>query len=123
MTRLYRPVLIESAEQAEALPVGTVATDLGARIVSAAVRTDVGLGWFVSGDEMTDMHEHLVGWTALVPIEAEEEWGGSRPNSGAWECQNRSHAEDDAAGWNRSAGPDGFHSVPVRRLVTPWEEA
>ena len=73
MSTIYIPVLIESAEQAEALPVGTVATDLGTSIVSAAVRTDVGLGWFVSGDEMTDMHEHLVGWTALVPIEAEEE--------------------------------------------------
>lgn len=73
MTTLYKPVLIETVEQAEALPVGTVATDLGTSIVSAAVRTDVGLGWFVSGDEMTDMHEHLVGWTALVPIEAEEE--------------------------------------------------
>ena len=73
MPTLYKPLLIESVEQAEALPEGTVAADFGSNIISAAVRTDVGLGWFVSGDEMTDMHEHMVGWTALVPIEAEEE--------------------------------------------------
>lgn len=68
--KLYREILIESAEQAEQLPLGTVATS---PIVDAvAVRVGYGLGWSVSGDEMSDMHEHLIGWTALVPIEAEE---------------------------------------------------
>ena len=95
--KLYRPVLIESAEQAEALPIGTVATDLGSTIISAAVRTDVGLGWFVSGDEMTDMHEHMVGWTALVPIEAEEE----TVDASTWATPGRT----------------------ITRLVTRWEEA
>ena len=71
MTTLYRPVLIESAEQAEALPLGMVATS---PIVDAvAIRVGYGLGWSVSGDEMSDMHAHMVGWTALVPVEAEEE--------------------------------------------------
>ena len=107
MTTLYKPVLIESAAQAEALPVGTVATDLGARIVSAAVRTDVGLGWFVSGDEMTDTHEHLVGWTALVPIEAEEE---------------TTRAEPFADG-TIHVSPQYWRDEPSRRIVTPWEEA
>ena len=72
MTTLYKPVLIESAEQAEALPVGTVATVTGG--ADAAVRVAFGNGWSVSGDELTDASEHMIGWTALVPIEAEEEY-------------------------------------------------
>ena len=121
MTVIYVPRLIESAEQAEALPLGTVVLE---------VLTEPGEEERVIGADFIDdgFDEDLTpggNWhhVALVPIEAEEEWGGSRPNGGAWECQNRSHAEDDAAGWNRSAGPDGFHSTPVRRLVTPWGEA
>ena len=105
--KLYLPVLIESAEQAEALPIGTVATDLGSTIISAAVRTDVGLGWFVSGDEMTDMHEHMVGWTALVPIEAEEE------------TTEQIQVYLGVA----HIGPRSVTPAPSRRLVTPWEEA
>lgn len=70
MTTLYKPVLIESAEQAEALSIGTVAT----RGAIAAVRVPEQthdkpwrsgvLGW---------AHVSAIGWTALVPIEAEEE--------------------------------------------------
>lgn len=70
MTTLYRPALIESAEQAEALPVGAVAlTDYH----GVAIRLDYGLGWSGAGDEMSFHHEEMVGGTALVPIEAEEE--------------------------------------------------
>ena len=78
MTTLYRPVLIETAEQAEALPIGTVATRAfpkarGGR-VEVATRTapheeilwPMGFGGFTR-------HAAMVGWTALVPIEAEEE--------------------------------------------------
>lgn len=69
MTTLYRPVEIISAEQAEALPVGTVAYDPR---VGAAVRVGYGLGWSVTGDPDSEQSGHMLGFTALVPIEAEE---------------------------------------------------
>ena len=98
MTTLYRPVLIESVEQAEHLPVGTVAMH---RIgPGAAVRVGYGLGWSMGGEEMSEHHSHMVGWTALVPIEAEEE---------------ARHAII------RDSKPTG--EQPETRLVTPWESA
>ena len=94
MTTLYRPVLIESVEQAEHLPVGTVAMH---RIgPGAAVRVGYGLGWSMGGEEMSEHHSHMVGWTALVPIEAVEEM--------------------DTDYYMGGDGP------PMRRYVTPWEE-
>ena len=71
--KLYRPVLIESAEQAEALPVGTPAyIDVGGGPARySAVKTPAG-DWFLGGREYHEGGE-IVGWTALVPIEAEEE--------------------------------------------------
>lgn len=70
MTTIYVPRLIESAEQAEALPEGTV-----------LIREDhfafqKHAGRFVSADphDLPVAHAwEVVGWTALVPIEAEEE--------------------------------------------------
>ena len=70
MTTLYKPVLIETVEQAEALPEGTV-----------LIREDhfafqKYAGRFVSADphDLPIAHAwEVVGWTALVPIEAEEE--------------------------------------------------
>ena len=68
MTTLYRPVLIESAEQAEALPEGTAATSdfdfVRERCIS---------GWTGGDGQKLYRHAAMVGWTALVPIEAEEE--------------------------------------------------
>ena len=93
MTILYKPVLIESAEQAEALPVGTVAThpDYWPREKGSLLGS-----WEGPGDAM--QNAEMVGWTALVPIEAEEEHG----------ARGDGEAED-------------FYLT--RRLVTPWEEA
>lgn len=68
--KLYKEVLIESAEQAEALPIGTVAVGPNHY---AATRIEYGLGWSVTGDASSDYHDHIIGWTALLPIEAEEE--------------------------------------------------
>lgn len=98
MTLIYVPRLIESAGQAEALPLGTVATS--PIVAAVAIRVGYGLGWSVSGDEMSDMHAHLVGWSALVPIEAEEETRQTII---------------------RDSKPTG--EPPETRLVTPWEEA
>ncbi|MGO2362181.1 MAG: hypothetical protein ACTH6N_13765 [Brachybacterium tyrofermentans] len=88
MTTLYKPVLIESAEQAEALPIGTVATlseDIGDGVADFYAATKAEDGW-----ERTDSSgpswmspapaTGMVGWTALVPIEAEEERARSQIN-------------------------------------------
>ena len=102
MTTLYRPVLIESAEQAEALPIGTVAhrAVIGGPARYAATRTPSN-DWYIGGREFQD-HDFMIGWTALVPVEAEEE---TRDHPGIM-----------------------LPTSPPRhprqtRLVTPWEEA
>jgi len=95
MTTLYRPVLIKSAEQAEALPGGTVLIREGNFAFQKYA------GRFVSADPHNLPVAHaweVTGWTALVPIEAEEEHG----------------ARGDGEA-------DDFYLV--RRYVTPWEEA
>ena len=93
MTTLYHTVLIESAEQAEALPDGAVLIREGpfafqkykGRFVSADPHDlPVGAAW------------EVIGWSALVPIEAEEEWGEQAIAEGEF--------------------------ISVARLVTPWEE-
>ena len=73
MITLYRPVLIESAEQAEALPKGTIISYLLAPTVLISDEERV----WVDGEDtvMTgaDLYAARDVWTALVPIEAEEE--------------------------------------------------
>lgn len=76
MTTLYRSVPIESAEQAEALPAGTLARhsegagmDHAHKI--AAMPGLMGSHWVSSMG--VESNAAMVGWTALVPIEAEEE--------------------------------------------------
>ena len=95
MTSLYHTVLIESAEQAEALPDGAVLIREGhfafqkykGRFVSADPHDlPVGAAW------------EVIGWSALVPIEAEEETG----------------AKGDGM-------DEDFYLT--HRYVTPWEEA
>lgn len=71
MTTLYKPVLIESAEQAEALPVGTLARHDDHMPVEKWRDGDGGTHWgYIEESVEVDL---LLGWTALVPIEAEEE--------------------------------------------------
>ena len=100
MTTLYKPVLIESAEQAEALPDGTLAhghwpdrqygDGLVKKICGAWMpRSVTGIGLAPS--------EALIGWTALAPIEAEEGIDTVK------------------------TGGDSFYTR--RRYVTPWESA
>lgn len=92
MTTLYRPVLIESAEQAEALPEDTVA------IRPQYFACEKQCGVWRNTDAALLGNRDLVGFTALVPIEAEEESG----------AKGDGESED-------------FYLV--RRLVTPWESA
>ena len=101
--KLYKEVLIESAEQAAALPIGTVAI-LGPHEDGpmSFLRSDGNAPpWYAStdGDSHTSNGE-MVGCIALVPIEAEEE---------TRHCIIR------------DSKPTG--KQPETRLVTPWEEA
>lgn len=101
MTTLYRPVLIESAEQAEALPDGTVV--FIERPWADTTRREVGTKdhgeWWGSDCDVNFLGaEGLVSWTALVPIGAEEE---------THSIQTRGQTTPE---WRT-------------RLVTPWEEA
>ena len=108
--KLYRPVLIESAEQAEALPEGAVAIHggTGPYCHEVAIRDHDGEWWSAPGgigqEEPAYKDDTIVGFTALVPIEAEEETSG-------W-------------GFCTPACPRGDHDhADQTRLVTPWEEA
>ena len=97
MTVIYVPRLIESAEQAEALPVGTVGHEpphLYAYIKKARNY------WRGTGDDAALTDYEMPPFTALVPIEAEEETTGALVNR---------------------AGD--IHWEESRRLVTPWEAA
>ncbi|MFI8778238.1 hypothetical protein ACIGH6_14295 [Brachybacterium paraconglomeratum] len=106
---MYVPRLIESAEQAEALPRGTVATygEKSAKLTAHHVGNVVtpADAWLVM-DELMPSAE-MIGWTALVPIEAEEE---------------TTRAEPFADG-TIHVSPQYWRDEPSRRLVTPWEEA
>lgn len=98
MTIIYVPRLIQSAEQAEALPVGTVAIldDATLPVALHVTKTAEPLMPWRNGKHV-GADENVVGAQALVPIEAEEEWG------------ERAIAEGEFIG--------------TTRLVTPWEEA
>ena len=113
MTTLYRPVLIESAEQAEALPVGTVALDHPTGNADRlpyvkATATRWASVWGVDDLGAIDAYgtapnEAMVGDCALVPIEAEEE------RHAIAECE--------------IGAPGTERIVHEHRFVTPWEEA
>ena len=93
MTTIYVPRLIESAEQAEALPIGTVGHEpphLYAYIKKARNY------WRGTGDDAALTDYEMLPFTALVPIEAEEEHG----------AKGDGEAED-------------FYLT--RRYTTPWE--
>ena len=105
MTTLYKPVLIESVEQAEALPVGTIAV-LPDGLCHRQILTKTNNG---PGPWEVDMHGYphvaLLGWTALVPIEAEEE------------TRDHPHRDEERAGY--------VYHQPVQqvRYKTRWETA
>src|SRR5690625_2921513 len=110
MTTLYKPVLIESAEQAEALPVGTVAIDLDSQGQPRQASIRVRCGWYCTGEAQRDgspwlaPHGAMAGDDALVPIEAEE---------GARAHPTRVEERPESA---------SHHPRQQPRYVTPWEE-
>lgn len=118
MTTLYRPVLIKTAGQAEALPVGTLAVN--SEIPSAAVRIGPdeadGYPWLVNSQNL-GWHSHIVGHIALVPIEAEE----TRSEGTGWIVPTAFGPKLAGA---YLGSPDG---TPPKRYTqttwrTPWEE-
>ena len=110
MTTLYRPVRIETAEQAEALPEGTVAI-LGWGLGSD-IRTRTSNGWITRTGSVLPSAD-VVGWTALVPVEAEEETVACGDD---WSIPTHEGLMP-----NGDVVPNGW-SVHTR-LVTPWEAA
>src|SRR5699024_1238223 len=100
---IYVPRLIESAEQAEALPVGTVSMDLDSQGQPRQASIRVRCGWYCTGEVEADgspwlaPHDAMAGDYALVPIEAEEE---------THSIQTRGQTAPE---WRT-------------RYVTPWEE-
>lgn len=118
MTTLYRPVLIETTEQAEALPEGTIANrvlkfesiweTLEQPEVAVKTGRNAWCSTAVDDDAWDWLDRHLVGWTALVPIEAEEE-----TDLPYFDLKPAIYASI------LGVAPRG----PRTRLVTPWEEA
>lgn len=97
MTTLYKPVLIESAEQASTLPRDVLIYDAEqGQVYVDAPPGHAYEGEFVDIDGDVTFADDLIGCTALVPIEAKEESG----------AKGDGEAED-------------FYFV--RRYVTPWE--
>ena len=101
MTTLYKPVLIESVEQAEALPVGTVGHEpphLYAYIKKARNY------WRGTGDDAALTDYEMLPFTALVPVEAAEE------------TREHPHRVEERVGY-------AYHQ-PVQqvRYKTPWED-
>lgn len=87
MTTLYKPVLIESVEQAEQLPINTLA--ISADGVDPAIRKED--GWHGIFGDPPYSHSEMVSDYALVPVEAEEE-RGTYPRvgiDGDWTCESR----------------------------------
>ena len=102
MTTLYKPVKITTTEQAEALPVGTVGHEpphLYAYIKKARNY------WRGTGDDAALTDYEMLPFTALVPIEAEEEWRLDTTAIRPW--------------GETTPDPLPEHT----RLVTPWEPA
>ena len=104
MTRLYRTVPITSAEQAEGMPEGTIATLSESPHVT---KGEDGVWRYAQGAGGA-LSKMLVGADALVPIEAEEE---------------TTHKMRTSRGIENFAPSYGIFQAPSRRLVTPWEEA
>ena len=113
MTTLYRPVRIESIEQAEALPINTLA--ISADGVDPAIRKED--GWHGIFGDPPYSHAEMVSDYALVPIEAEE----TRSEGTGWIVWSAFGPKLAGA---YLGSPDG---TPPKRYTqttwrTPWEE-
>lgn len=99
---------IESVEDAEALPEGTPAI-----AEHDFVRDRCIGGWTGGNGDLLYSHADMVGWTALVPVEAEVEWATDE-SLGRWSTDGI-YPSPEAVLRDRWTDP------LVRRYVTPWE--
>src|SRR5699024_6091456 len=123
MTTLYRPVLIESAAQAEALPEGSIVINDDGDRYSRHPRWGE---WHSVADDR-DLTEDLDSTfrpptiTALVPIEAEEEARGittwPRPDNAPW--PERSDLYSNSAGEHYYRDEDGV-AHDITEEMTAW---
>lgn len=112
MTTLYRPVLIETADlPMNKFPEGTIATHPDYWPVERCSCSR----WESNGPDRYD--PDMVGWSALVPIEAEEEWAAFTGTTGTMLAAHFLHGIP-------SPGRGSVANLPrKRRYVTPWEES
>ena len=133
MTIIYVPRLIESAEQAEALPDGTVA-------ISKEFAPEVFVknedSWMGTHGPGAFTNESAVGLEALVPIEAEEETSVVVRAAGLQDIATHPYSEASMDSDGNVWFGDGLSRVDVTdefnewakqhtrtRYVTPWEDA
>ena len=121
--KLYRPVLIESAEQAEALPKGAVVFDGDPEDGDTYVRA--GGDWHTNGHPGVLSEALDLGFTvtALVPIEAEEEWTAMGSDNGEPWIAHVGHDGIDGTREEAQQYVDRFGGFIAHRTRTPWEEA
>lgn len=102
--KIYVPTLIESVEQAEKLPEGTVVAGVARRTgrFEVAFRDADGTYWGSTCSIEDD--EDTIGMQALVPVEAKEERTRAEPFADA----------------TIHVSPQYWRDDPSRRLVTPW---
>jgi hypothetical protein len=112
MTTVYLPRLIESQDQADALPDGTVATKDGRwpriHLVDGNHRH------WAAGDHTSMGPADMTGWTALVAVEAEEKWAVANEFGGIDEVFTEQHAREYAA---------EYGNLPQHCYVTQWVDA
>ena len=117
MTTLYRPVPITSAEQAEALHVGTLVPRTNGRLPKKREDGTWGDLW---GD--CDLFD-VIGHTAFVPIEAEEEWTAMGSDNGEPWIAHVGHGGLDGSREEAEAYTRRFGGFVAHRALTGWEEA
>lgn len=129
MTVIYVPRLIESAEQAEALPVGSVLIrhrdDETTRVATRIHRGPSPDHVWRAGDGF-HRHEGVVGMQALVPIEAEEVIGTElrhQITDKSYDIHVMRSMDMDNARWQVEHNPKSATGRIMRQYRTPWEEA
>lgn len=125
---VYIPQRIETAEQAERLPVGTSVERAvwhlsGHQEYYAGVKVGTNT-WFTTSptaDLQDALSRHMVGWTALVPVEAEEEWGVEMSENGEATHVVRATSRENAEWTLGHQQPGTARIVHRTRYITPWE--
>ena len=118
MTRIHIEKTIETAEEAEAMVEGTIACghcpdpQYGFGLVEK-----IGCGWTPRSATGigTAPPDALVGWTALIPVEAEEEW--------TTDIAQRRWDVDAVYDSPENVRRDGWTDPLEGRYVTPWRPA